>query len=144
MRIFQECLQKSLRYYLFLILIWEENELHFIKKLNLIMIYTHKKNKLNSRNVVCRCMDPLSVLCLIRAGLIRGGGGVALRYAPEVQIGLARCVTHRRRRLPEKKNTYGDGVEPEKFIEEMQKLIASDPNCTRVVHEDISPRYLPS
>ena len=32
MRIFQECLQKSLRYYSFLILIWEENEIHLIKK----------------------------------------------------------------------------------------------------------------
>ena len=31
-RIFQECLQKSLRYYSFLILMCEENEIHPIKK----------------------------------------------------------------------------------------------------------------
>ena len=32
MKIFQKYLQKSLKYYSFLILIWEENELRFIKK----------------------------------------------------------------------------------------------------------------
>jgi len=94
----------------------------------------NKKNKSNSRNVgVCHCEDPLSILAI-----------------PEIQIGLARCLTYRKRRLPEKENTYKDNVDPQKYIEQMENLIASDPNCTpdpncpRVVHEDISARSLPS
>ena len=107
-----------------------------------------KKN--NSRNVViCHCVDPLSILALVGAGLVRGAGGLSIRYAPEIQIKLARCLIYRKRRGAEKENTYKDDIDPQKYMENIQQLIASDPNCTpdpnfpRVVNEDISARYLP-
>ena len=110
------------------------------------MMYTHKKNKLNSRNVVCYCIDSISFLCLIGTRILRGRGGVTLRYAPQVQLAIASCITHRRRKSPETRNTFNDGkvVEPQRYIEKMENLITLDQNCTPVVHKDISARSLPS
>ena len=104
----------------------------------MIMIYyTHTQNKLSSRNVVCYYCDPITILCVIGVGILRCGGGFALRYAPERQMAIAGCIRHRRRKnTTEERNTFdeGEGVDPQEYIEVMENRIKLDPKCTPVVH----------
>ena len=61
--------------------------------------YTPVQNKLSSRNIICYCVDPLSILAYIGLGIIRTVGGVAMKFAPEIHTCFARrCATHRRNR----------------------------------------------
>lgn len=73
MKILEECLKAS-KYYSFLILVWEENELNFITTKLKLKYMKHKK-----RNVVCY-VEPIT---LIRIGTCAIVGGTALRFLPE-------------------------------------------------------------
>ena len=59
--------------------------------------YTLVQNKLSRRNIICYCVDPISILSYIGLGIIRTGGDVSMRFAPEIHMCFARkWATHRR------------------------------------------------